>query len=98
MEWFNNPPTEPGNYWFFGDLHYGTMGCHFFDPPKLPDQRMSLVTIRKTGGESLMAVADGHFVSLNCFIREKHRQGYVGYWKSAELPEPPHDILNLFIS
>lgn len=93
--WTTEPPTEPGTYWFFGDEVMGGMGQDYTDEAHI-NTCMSLVKIRRISN-GLMAVANGHFMSLHQFDQTKKREGHIGYWAPAKLPEAPDDTENVFV-
>lgn len=86
MNWTTEAPTQPGDYWFFGDF-MGGMGLDFTDDAVV-EPRMMLVRVDKCSN-GLMAVSEGRFVPRIPFDKTGRVEGYVGYWAPAELPEPP---------
>ncbi len=94
-EWTNVIPTTPGNYWFYGDPYWGSMGSHFKDPPPPYEIKHYLIKVKQTG-KGVMFICDGQFLSGRKFNKEKLRSGQVGYWKRIILPDPPIDTLNMF--
>lgn len=87
--WFEDFPTEEGHYWFYGDPYFGLMGKDYREGAE-PDNGMYLVIIRKLGN-SLCGQVDGQLLYNRKFDKERHRQGYVGKFLKAILPEPPKD-------
>lgn len=86
-EWSEEFPTEPGNYWFYGNPWFGSMGCDYFDDAK-PDMRMYLVRVHQTGN-SVLGTTEGQIFYRQKFNKEKHQQGYIGKFAKADVPEPP---------
>ena len=87
-EWINEAPVEPGTYWMYGDLYFGFIGADYLEGAK-PNYGLHLVTVYKTAGKSLTAVAEGQVVSLVKADLSKHAPGWTGLWQEAELPELP---------
>jgi len=96
-KWTTEIPTEPGKYWFYGDPHYGGMGCDFKEDAVIDprDIKMYLTSIRKIAN-GIMIVTDGNFIQPTPFNKEKQQVGLLGYWKPATLPESPKDVFELF--
>lgn len=63
------------------------MGGHYSGQIQ-PTKETHLVRIRKISN-GLMAVTDGRFMSLKPFDKEKKQEGYLGFWKKADLPTTP---------
>lgn len=86
-DWKESPQFTEGWWWFYGDEAFGSMGGHFNGsiPPRM---EMSLVRIRCIAN-GLVAVSNGRFTSLTKFDPQTRREGYVGVWKPAQLPEAP---------
>lgn len=93
--WFSDFPKDPGFYWFYGDQYQGQMGCHFRDDSPPIEPSMQLVEIFKVSN-GMMGKCEGQFFPTKKFDKSKHRQGYVGYFAKATLPDPPQDNLALF--
>lgn len=90
-DWSATAPNKPGWYWFYGDISMWSMGGHYFEKdPIPPNAKLHLVDVHKISN-GMMAAAEGRFVSLTPFDKRKRREGYLGYWAPAELPEPPED-------
>jgi hypothetical protein len=85
--WTVTPPTEPGDYWFYGDFIVGQMGVDFTDEYKW-EPELYLVRVRK-GTNCLIGVTNGHFMQLRKFDRSDNREGHIGYWMEAQLPPTP---------
>ena len=86
-EWTEEAPTEPGMYWFYGDYCVGSMGQDYFDDFE-PDNRMELVEVFEISN-GMMADTRGKFMSLKKFDKNKRKEGHVGKWMPAILPNPP---------
>ena len=82
-------------HWFYGDPLYGSMGMHYSQPVDREDLRLSLVEIHKISND-WMAVTNGHFMPTHKFNKKEKREGYLGYFAKADIPDIPEDILNLF--
>ena len=95
-KWVNEFPSEPGNYWFYGELWRGSMGCHYGDNPDQIKPELCYVQIKKGGGGSLMGSSQGQFVFSKKFNFNKNQQGWIGYWRKVESVELPEDYLKLF--
>ena len=93
--WLNEFPKEPGNYWFYGDLFYGSMGCDYKDDHPPIEQRLYYVKVRRTSN-SMIGTADGQIIFSAKFNQDTRKSGFLGYWKPADIIQPPIDILNLF--
>ena len=73
MDWFDEPPTEPGYYWFYGV----TWRADFLeDRPHL-----AFSYVRRLPN-SLLYVVDGEF-------RNPYDQYFSGYWQRIPDPELP---------
>lgn len=83
--WSVQAPSEPGHYWFFGDVEFGSMGANYTGVHG-PEMRMHLVQIQ---GNTSMAVVDGRFMSTQPFDAKNQRAGYIGVWRRARLPDVP---------
>ncbi len=93
--WLVTPPSKPGFYWFYGDVHHGGMGIDF-RPDKPPTEpEMVLVEVFNIAN-GVMAKCNGQFVPLKRFDIDSHKAGPLGYWTPAELPESPADIAEMF--
>ncbi len=85
--WSTTAPTEPGNYWLYGDPTFGSMGVHYTDRG-VPEKRLHYVTVIQISN-GLLAATNGHYMSLTPFRRERNREGWVGVWQKVVLPELP---------
>jgi hypothetical protein len=76
--WLVSPPTEPDTLWWFS-------GWRSLQAKKWSQKtELVLVSVRKTGGGTIMYVADGAFIALNS-------DRPIGLWKKVEefvLPSP----------
>jgi hypothetical protein len=95
MKWTDKFPKQEGKYWFYGDPHLGSMGMHYKDDYKI-EPEMYLLDVKKISN-GLIGVTEGQFVPSNKFDKTKTREGYLGYFAKAELPDIPEDTLNLFV-
>lgn len=93
--WTSLGPTMEGFYWFYGDPYKGGMGIDYRDDCPPIEPQMYLVEVA-TISNGLMAMTNGTIISLQRFDKARGIEGYVGYWKHANLPEPPIDIERLF--
>lgn len=93
--WTTDIPTQPGKYWFYGDVWAGQMGVDFTPGHKFTP-RLRLVKVAQVSNGTI-AHADGAFISLRKFDPTNNRsQGVVGYWHKCDVPELPVDALGLF--
>jgi hypothetical protein len=90
QEWSPDAPNEEGPFWFYGAVNFGSMGGHYSGQIQ-PSKEIHLVRIRKISN-GLMAVADGRFMSLKPFDKEKKQEGRhaarkacVGRWQIFRL-------------
>lgn len=94
MKWTNKFPTKPGKYWFYGESHMGSMGIDYTDKAEI-EPKMYLIDIWEISN-GLLGICEGQFMSSTQFDKNKQKEGYLGYFAKAELPEIPEDKLNLF--
>jgi len=94
MKWSNKAPTKPGSYWFFGEAFMGSMGGHYRGTVE-PFLKMILINVFEISN-GMMAQGDGQYISLKPFDKEKRKEGYLGYWAEANIPDPPSDTENLW--
>lgn len=88
--WSTAIPTEPGDYWFYGNLHLGSMG-EDYRIDRIEKPRLTRVTVKATAN-SLIGVGDGQIIFLDRFEPDvPFSKGVRGYWKQARLPELPTD-------
>lgn len=85
--WTEDPPTEPGFYWLYGEEAYGSMGGHYSGtiPPETRLHYVEVMEIRN----GLAAVTSGRFMSLDKFNPAKRREGHIGVWQPVQLPALP---------
>ena len=95
IKWSDTLPTVDGMYWFYGELHMGSMGMDYRDD-YIHKPSMSLVKVMRANEKSPIVVAEGGFVSSRPFVKSTHREGWLGYWTKAILPESPYDGNNYF--
>jgi len=95
MKWSNKFPNKTGFFWFYGEPLCGSMGSHYEIPMKDVIIKMHLVEIFKISN-GFMAATDGYIIPTEKFNQKKTREGYLGYFAKAELPEVPKDKLHLF--
>jgi hypothetical protein len=97
MKWSSTAPDTEGIYWFYGDPFMGSMGIDFRDDAPKIKPELYLVEIREISN-GFLAVTKGNIISLRKFNKKDkfYREGYVGYWAEAELPENPPDPEKLF--
>lgn len=93
--WTPDFPEEPGQYWFYGDQYQGQMGCHFWDDAQPIEAKMQLIEVFAVSN-GIMGKCDGQFFPATKFNKAAHKQGYVGYFSKATLPDAPDDINSLF--
>jgi hypothetical protein len=86
-EWSPDAPTDEGTFWFCGDDSFGSMGGHYTGSIQ-PRNEIHLVVVRKISN-GVIAVTNGHFMSLTPFNMEKRQSGYLGLWQKADLPPMP---------
>ena len=93
--WTTEASNMPGFYWFYGNPYLGQMGIDFRDnaPPIIP--KMDLIEVHPLSTGKIGAT-EGQFVYLRKFDKSIIKQGYIGYWKQAELPTAPMDYENQF--
>lgn len=83
MNWTNQWPTEPGEYWFYG----WCWGSRARDP------QMHFVRASRTGPPEhpgLVVVTDGHFLWQS--------EGGLGLWCPAKLPDAPDVALQALVA
>lgn len=85
LDWFDDPPKEPGDYWFYGEPYMGEMGGHYTGTVK-PCNKLILVEVHRIIN-GLAAVGNGNFVPLRKW--DGKNRGYLGKWANATLPEIP---------
>lgn len=85
--WSEEPPTEPGFYWLYGEVSYGSMGGHFSGSIP-PEHKLHYVEIRQISN-GLSAVTEGRFMLLRKFDAEKRQEGHIGVWQEVQHPELP---------
>ncbi len=90
IKWSDTLPTVSGMYWFYGELHMGSMGMDYHDD-YVHKPSMTLVKVMRAEEKSPIIVAEGGFVSTHAFDKSTRREGWLGYWTKAILPEPPYD-------
>ena len=94
MNWTSETPKETGWYWFYGDIHLGSMSLHY-RPDFVPQPQLySVKLIKRSNG--LIVVADGHSMSTKRFDPKGHGEGCIGYWLPMAVPELPSDFESLF--
>lgn len=86
-KWSEDPPTEVGHYWFYGDPFMGQCGSDFEDSP-LIQKDLTLVKVIQCSN-SLLANNGSYDIPLRKFNNKVDKEGYLGYWKKAILPETP---------
>ena len=70
------------------------MGIDFTDEKKLTLE-MCLAHVTEIRGGTLI-VTNGRFVGSNTFDPKMRREGHLGYWAKADIPEQPEDVNHLF--
>jgi hypothetical protein len=94
-EWSTDFPSEEGDYWFYGDPWFGSMGQDYV-PGAVPNVKMYFVQVHATG-RGFIGEARGQFVTSRKFDPAQRREGYLGYWRKVDMPPPPRDVDVLFI-
>lgn len=82
QRWHDDPPTEPGYYWFYGDPWMGQMGGHYAGTVG-PENRLMLVEVQRVAN-GVVGVASGHFISLRKW--DGRQAGCEGRWTAAIIP------------
>lgn len=106
-QWSSTPPTEPGRYWFFGDLEYEPGGAHYHSHPPLQTALYQVEVVWSDSttwtnpDESNRLIGSvGYYFDLHAPAdsnwRKSHKRHARGYWLPATLPELPGDPENLF--
>lgn len=83
QQWFDDPPKEPGYYWFYGDPRMGQMGGHY-DGTIKPKKHLVLVEIKRISN-GVVGIADGNFITLRKWNGKQ--QGCCGQWTFAVVPD-----------
>ena len=92
-DWTHKTPTEPGDYWFYGEPYMGSMGMHYEDSYKPDDLYLIRVKIRNISN-GMIFIGDGNFMPSNKFNGKQ--EGHLGYWLKFDLPEIPKDKKGIF--
>ena len=85
MNWSEDPPQEPGRYWFYGEAWMGEMGEHFL-PNYQPKYSLRMVEVHQASN-ALIAVVAGTFMPLKKWNGKT--RGYLGFWQKIQEPELP---------
>lgn len=80
---YDDPPDQPGYYWFYGDPWMGQMGGHYAGTID-PDKRLMLVEVERIAN-GLLAISKGQFIPLTKW--DGKQKGYEGKWMSAIIPD-----------
>ncbi len=83
-EWFDDPPQEPGYYWFYGDPYMGEMGGHYNGTVD-PEYGLQLVEIHEIAN-GVMGVSNGQFIPLEKWNPESRHKGVLGKWAQVIIP------------
>tara|TARA_R110000868_G_scaffold14070_3_gene65605 strand:- start:1320 stop:1685 length:366 start_codon:yes stop_codon:yes gene_type:complete len=83
QKWFDDAPTEPGYYWFYGEPWMGEMGGHYTGKVP-PENRLMLVEIKQvTNG--IVGISSGQFMNLRKW--DGKQRGFFGKWTNAIVPD-----------
>lgn len=83
--WFDEAPVEVGFYWFLGECSMGSMGGHYNGSVE-PLVKLYLVEVKRLVN-GLIAVTNGHFMSLREWDIEGRGEGWLGRWAQAVVPK-----------
>ena len=86
--WSDSFPAEPGHYWLYGDLLFGSMGRDY-EPDAKPDEEFHLVKILRMGDGGMMGTSEGQIIFRAKFDKGTRKPGWVGKWLPTVFPEPP---------
>jgi len=87
--WKSEFPTEAGFYWFCGDPYVGQSGGDYTPEGKALQIEMHIVHVWKNQN-GVTGVINGGFIYRQPFDKAKHREGWVGKFAPADLPEFPN--------
>lgn len=85
--WFDDSPSEPGYYWFYGEPLMGEMGGHYNGTVE-PEHKLYLVEVVAVRN-GVLAVTRGHFMPLRKW--DGVRRGFLGKWSHAVVPDAPEN-------
>lgn len=83
-EWHDDPPTEPGLYWFYGELFMGEMGGHYTGSV-VPQFKLELVRIQQVSN-GCVGTSNGHFVKMRKWDKDARKSGVLGKWAQVIVP------------
>lgn len=94
-EWTREIPTESGMYWFYGNPFKGQRDSDYRIevPTDFKDMYLMDVVCNK---HNTILYTNGVNVPSMVFDKTKRRNGVLGYFTKAILPEPPDDVDDIF--
>jgi len=92
--WSAEIPNESGKFWFYGDPFKGINGFMVRNQHQ-SQNKLYMVDVIKNK-YNLLIIVDGKTITANIYNQEQEKQGVVGYFKKAVVPDVPDDFLNMF--